>query len=110
MRALANKIVRSPTVKDGLEEACCEAHIDSKSMVRDVDTQWNSAVEMVARGLEIKAALKILVLKADFNKPHGVRLRRFQLSTEEWDLLEQLEPLLEVSLYVFRCFLTYKAF
>jgi hypothetical protein len=67
-------------------------------MVRDVSTRWNSTADLVQWALELSPALKILVVKADYNKPrHGVRLKRFQLSLEEWKLLADLSPLLDVS-------------
>jgi hypothetical protein len=33
----------------------------------------------------------------EYNKPRGVRLQRFQLSDQEWELLKQLFSLLDVS-------------
>jgi hypothetical protein len=66
-------------------------------MVRDVTTRWNSTAELTQRALELAPALKILVVKAEYNKPgRGVRLKRFQLSPDEWDLLAKLSPLLDV--------------
>ena len=68
-------------------------------MIRDVSTRWNSTAELVQCALELSLALKILVVKAEHNKHNrGVRLRRFQLSPEEWKLLSDLSPLLNVSL------------
>ena len=68
-------------------------------MVRDVATRWNSTAELIQRALELAPALKILVVKAEHNKPgRGVRLKRFQLSPEEWMLLTDLSPLLDVRL------------
>jgi hypothetical protein len=96
LRTLANKIVNSPTIKEDLESSCHEAQITVKLMIRDVSTRWNSTAELVQRALELKDALKILVVKAAHNKPRGVRLARFILSEEEWVLLKQLSPLLEV--------------
>jgi len=66
-------------------------------MVRDVPTRWNSTAELTQRALELSPALKILVVKAEYNKPgRGVRLKRFQLSLDEWNLLAKLSPLLDV--------------
>jgi hypothetical protein len=96
LRTLANKVVNSPTIKEDLESSCHEAQITVRLMIRDVSTRWNSTAELVQRALELKDALKILVVKAAHNKPRGVRLARFTLSEEEWTLLKQLSPLLEV--------------
>jgi len=66
-------------------------------MVRDVSTRWNSTAELTQRALELSPALKILVVKAEYNKPgRGVRLKRFQLSPDEWNILAKLSPLLDV--------------
>ena len=68
-------------------------------MVHDVPTRWNSTAELIQRALELAPALKILVVEVEHNKPGcGVRLKRFQLSPEEWKLLSALSPLLDVSL------------
>ena len=67
-------------------------------MIRDVSTRWNSTAEPIQRALELAPALKILVVKAEYNKPgRGVQLKRFQLSPEEWKLMAGLSPLLDVS-------------
>jgi hypothetical protein len=66
-------------------------------MIRDVATHWNSTAEMIQRALHLAPALKILVIKAEHNKPGcGVRLARFKLSPDEWQLLANLSPLLDV--------------
>ena len=65
-------------------------------MIRDVSTRWNSTAELIQRALELEEALKILVLMEAHNKSQGVRLRRFRLTLEEWDLLRALSPLLDV--------------
>jgi hypothetical protein len=96
LRSLANKIVNSPTIKEDLVSSCTEARIPVKLMIRDVSTRWNSTAELVQRALELKNALKILVVKADHNKPRGVCLACFTFSEGEWVLLKQLLPLLEV--------------
>ena len=76
-------------------------------MVCDVPTRWNSIAELVQRALELGPALKILVVKVEHNKPgRGVRLKRFQLSSEEWKLLSELSPLLDVSFLVKLCITT----
>jgi hypothetical protein len=67
-------------------------------MIRDVSTRWNSTAELIQRALELKEALKALVLMTEHNKPRGVRLKRFQLSPTEWILFGKLSPLLEVRL------------
>lgn len=53
---------------------------------------------MLDRALVLKPVLPELCDLGQFNKRDGVRLRRFVLEDEEWTLLEQLSPLLEVRL------------
>ena len=67
-------------------------------MVHDIPTHWNSTAELIQCALELAPALKVLVVKAEHNKPGcGVQLKCFQLSPEEWKLLDELSPLLDVS-------------
>ncbi|KAJ7939279.1 hypothetical protein B0H13DRAFT_1851013 [Mycena leptocephala] len=96
LRNLAKKIVHSPTIKADLAAACMRSEITPRLMVRDVSTRWNSTAELLQRGLELREALKLLVVMQEHNRPRGARLRRFQLSPEEWKLLEDLSPLLDV--------------
>jgi hypothetical protein len=73
------------------------AKIEPKKMICDVSTHWNSTAEMIQRALYLAPALKMLVIKAEHNKPgRGVRLARFKLSSGEWQLLADLSPLLDV--------------
>ena len=67
-------------------------------MVRDVATRWNSTAALIKRGLELKVALQILVVMGKYNKPRGVCLGRFRLNADEWKVLEQLSPLLDVKI------------
>jgi hypothetical protein len=69
-------------------------------MIRDVATRWNSTAELVGCAIELCAALTLLVVNKDHNKLCGVRLKRFQLSAGEWDVLTALYPLLDVSSYL----------
>ena len=66
-------------------------------MVRDVATRWNSMVEMLKRALQLREALNLLVVLEYHNRPCSARLKRFQLTKPEWDLIDKLRPLLEVS-------------
>jgi hypothetical protein len=65
-------------------------------MVRDVATRWNSTAELLERALQLREALSLLVISEQHNRPRSARLKRFQLSKNEWELLEKLFPLLEV--------------
>ena len=69
-------------------------------MIRAVSTRWNTTAELIGRAKDLRLALNLLVNMEQHNKMRGVRLKRFQLSTQEWDLLLQLYPLLDVSTIV----------
>ena len=69
-------------------------------MVRDVATQWNSTSELLEHALHLHKALTVLVGLEQHNKPHTAQLQRFKLMGPEWELLEQLWPLLNVYLYL----------
>jgi len=52
---------------------CRQVKIKPLLMIHDVPTHWNSTAELIQRALELALALKILVVKAEHNKPgHSV--------------------------------------
>ncbi|KAJ3490696.1 hypothetical protein NLJ89_g11414 [Agrocybe chaxingu] len=99
LRTLANKIVNSPTIREDLAQCCKQVNIEAKLMVRDVATRWNSTAALVKRAIDLEPALQILVVMSEHNKPRGVRLSRFRLSGDEWKILKQLSPLLNIFTY-----------
>jgi hypothetical protein len=74
-------------------------------MVQDVATWWNSTAELIAQAIQLCKALSLLMIDKEHNKPCGIHLKQFQLSSKEWDLLEQLHPLLDVCNHDFHCFI-----
>jgi hypothetical protein len=52
---------------------------------------------MLGRALTLHSVLLGLCELKQFNKHGGVRLQRFMLEDQEWELPEQLYPLLDVS-------------
>jgi hypothetical protein len=96
LRNLGKKIFNSPVLKADLGAACTTSKIKQVQMVRDVATRWNSTAELVGCAIQLRKALSLLVIDKEHNKLRGVRLKRFQLSSREWELLEQLYPLLDV--------------
>jgi len=65
-------------------------------LLRPVPTRWNTMTEVLTHALTLQPVLTTLCERAQFNKRDGVRLRRFVLEDEEWELLQQLAPILEV--------------
>ena len=75
---------------------CIKGKIKPLLMVRDVATRWNSTAELLERALQLREALNLLVISEQHNRPRSARLKCFQLTKHEWELLEKLFPLLEV--------------
>jgi hypothetical protein len=67
-------------------------------MIRPVAPRWNTLTEVIGRALKIRDALNLLVHLEQHNKKgvRGMNLMRFKLAKQEWDLLTQLFPLLDV--------------
>ena len=103
LRNLSKRIHNSPTLRADLEATCVKSKIKPMQMVRDVATRWNSTAMMLGRALQMREAINLLVISEHHNRPRSVRLRHFQLSKAEWDLLDKLYPLLEVSFRVSLC-------
>lgn len=73
--------------------------IHSEVLVCSVATRWNTVAAVIERALELQEVLGDLCDMAQFNKPRGVRLRRFILTDDDWMLLDQLHRLLNVSVH-----------
>lgn len=50
----------------------------------------------IKRAIELQPALNRLVAMEEHNRTRSARLKRYQLTRQEWGLLTQLYPLLEV--------------
>ena len=96
LRALAQKIVHSSMIKEDLVTCCEKTGIKPVLMIRDVPTRWNSTAALIQQSLDLKPVLKVLVIMKKYNKARGVRLMRFQLREDEWAILEEVAPLLNV--------------
>jgi hypothetical protein len=99
LRNLAKRIVNSPTIRADLQTACVKTDTKQVLMVRDVATRWNSTSELLERAIILRRALNLLIGYEQHNKPWSARLQRFKLSVSEWELLEQLWPLLDVRVH-----------
>ena len=96
LRNLSKQIFNSPTICADLEAMCVKSKIKPLLMIRDVATRWNSTAQLIERALMLREALNLLVNLEQHNRPCSSRLKRFQLTKPEWELLEKLFPLLEV--------------
>jgi hypothetical protein len=57
---------------------------------------------MLERTLQLREALQVLVVEKEHNRPRGARLAQFKLSKDEWDVLTQLFPILDVRILILR--------
>jgi hypothetical protein len=96
LSTVAYKIANSPTLIEALNEACDRARIKRRRLKKNVSTRWNSTSELARSGLLLRPALDKLVVMAEHNRPGTARLRRFQMDSNEWAILDQLAPLLDV--------------
>ena len=71
-------------------------------MKRAVPTRWNSLAEAISRALELRKAIDALVRLGKYDKPaKSGGLRHFRLNEEEWQILVQLEHILQVQYHSF---------
>ena len=85
-----------------LEAQCLslELPIEPKMLIRPVATHWNSLTETIIRALDLQRALDMVVELAKYNKPGQRKLWEFLLGEDEWEILRQLMPLLDVSVLI----------
>lgn len=95
LKSLAFKIANSPTLSEALKDVCERVHIKPKRLKKNVSTRWNSTSELAASGLYLRPALDKLVLIAEHNRAGSARLRRFAMTDKEWDIMDELSPLLD---------------
>ena len=98
---MTKRIFHSRVLRNELDRICKEKGIHPLGVVRSVPTRWNSVALVIKRALHLRLALDILAGLSAFNTSRGPRLLRFKLDMEEWTLLEQLQPLLDVRLMNF---------
>ncbi|OJT08548.1 hypothetical protein TRAPUB_554 [Trametes pubescens] len=97
---LSKKVWNSPPVRAALATLTHDApDIHSEVLVHSVATRWNTVAAVIERALELQEVLGDLCDMAQFNKPRGVRLRRFILTDDDWMLLDQLHRLLDPFVY-----------
>lgn len=84
----------SELLQDELARACQEKKTPVKKMIRPVDTRWNTMSEVIDRALELRPALDFLLGQTKHKMKK--KLTHLRLSPDEWELLEELKPMLRV--------------
>jgi hypothetical protein len=91
MRKIAYKVVNSSTkLLPEWKKVVKELSLAEKLLTRDVSTRWNSTYDMLDTGFDYQPA----VIK--MTEPLENGLRPYELSSEEWRIVEQLRDVLKV--------------
>ena len=61
-------------------------------MPRDVATRWNSTYDMLEFAIEFREALDTITGEKE------MRLRKYEMDNEEWEIAQQLRDFLKVSI------------
>ena len=96
LSTLAYKVANSPTLIAALEDACERVKIKPKCLQKNVLTQWNLTSELAQSGLYLRPTLDKLVTMVEHNHAGTARLCQYYMDDEEWRVLDQLSPLLDV--------------
>ncbi|TDL13115.1 hypothetical protein BD410DRAFT_735692 [Rickenella mellea] len=93
--ALAKRVFHSPLLREELKKICVKIKIDYKILMRAVPTRWNSVAVALERAIYLQPALDKLTVMDQFNTSRGTKLKKYKLSKEEWEVLKQLNPILQ---------------
>ncbi|KAK0429535.1 hypothetical protein EV421DRAFT_1723159, partial [Armillaria borealis] len=97
---LGKRIFHKNSLQAHLEVLCENEGISILKMIRHVITRWNMTSNVINRGVELHPALDALCTEHEQNdgKPPMKQLKHFLLRDEEWEVLMQLQPILEIFL------------
>lgn len=95
---IGQRCARKGPLQKTLAHYCKLKNVPKLKMVKRVPTCWNTMYIVVNRARRLRKALDAMCNGApqNSNPVRTKRLRRFALSSEEWDILEKLEPVLMV--------------
>jgi len=95
---LSKKVANLSTIHHELAKLYVENNLTEQVLLlHSVPTRWNSVMEMLSHAITLNPLLFSFCNMAQFNKQDGVRLCRFIIEDDEWELLKQLHPSLDVS-------------
>lgn len=95
---IGQRCARKGPLQKTLARYCKLKNVPKLKMVKRVPTRWNTMYVVVNCAWRLRKALDAMCNGApqNSNPVHTKRLRCFALSSEEWDILEKLEPVLMV--------------
>ena len=94
LRRLSFSIIHSTTIAlPAWRRYCKELKLKPRTIPRDVVTRWNSTYYMLSFAVKYRSAIDAMT--AD----KSLKLRKFELETEEWAIVEDLVSVLLVRIY-----------
>ncbi len=86
-----------------LLDKCGKCKITIQNMIRAVVTRWLTQGTVLQRALELRPALDALCDDSNWNPIRNRKkaIQKFKLTDEQWEFLEQLEPMLIVRIWSF---------
>ncbi|RDX54382.1 hypothetical protein OH76DRAFT_1341398, partial [Lentinus brumalis] len=96
LHSLTKRIHNSPTLTDDLAELCKKHDRKPLKVIKSVPTRWNSVAMESKRAIYLRAPLDSLVTLPRHNstRGRGRKLKSLKLSQMQWQMLEQLAPIL----------------
>ena len=70
-----------------------ELTLEARMMPQDVSTRWNSTYDMLKFALKYQDALDTITGDKE------MKLQKYEMDEEEWEIARQLRDVLEVSLF-----------
>ena len=88
---LLKKVQNSGRYRDALKEKCTQRNIPPLTLIKVILTRWNSHAMCLLQLLELQKPVDDLCVDRQF------KLHCFMFTACKWDIVEQLEHILEVS-------------
>lgn len=93
IRKLSFAIVRSTTIAlPAWREVCAVNGLPPRLIPRNVTTRWNSTYDMLSVAVEYRTAID------DITADKSVKLRKYELDEEDWEIVRDLLHVLKVHL------------
>ena len=105
LRKLANTMKNSTTILlPQWYNKVASCRLPRCMMHRDVSTRWNSTFDMLHFALEYRLAIDAMTAMRD------LRLRKYELSPEEWEIAKELRDVLKVLFSLYSSFSSLNCF